>query len=128
MQRDFHSDNPEELLLTDVSEFAIPAGKVYLSPMVECFDGKLIAWGISEHPNADLVNGMLDDVIVRIDKKSKPIIHTDGGATIVGRVGLREWKQMDTSAPLHRKDALRTTQHVRGCSDEYNRISLQSRL
>lgn len=79
VQRDFHSDKPEELLLSDISEFAIPAGKVYLSPVVDCFDGMLVTWRISEYPNADLVNKMLDDVIIRIDKGSKPIIHTDRG-------------------------------------------------
>ena len=71
VQRDFHSEKPEELLLSDISEFAIPAGKVYLSPAVDCFDGMLVAWRISEHPNADLVNGMLDDVIAKIGTKSE---------------------------------------------------------
>ncbi|BAK48448.1 hypothetical protein CXIVA_24810 [Clostridium sp. SY8519] len=78
-QRDFHSEKPYELLLSDISEFAIPAGKGYLSPAVDCFDGMLVTWRISEHPNADLVNGMLDDVIANIGTKSKPIIHTDRG-------------------------------------------------
>lgn len=40
VQRNFHSDNPGELLLSDISEFAIPAGKVYLSPTVDGFDGE----------------------------------------------------------------------------------------
>lgn len=79
VQRNFHSDSPEELLLSDISEFAIPSGKVYLSPVVDCFDGMLVTWRISEHPNAELVNGMLDDVIARLDSNSKPIIHTDRG-------------------------------------------------
>ena len=79
VQRNFHSDKPDELLLSDISEFAIPSGKVYLSPAVDCFDGMLVTWRISEHPNADLVNGMLDDVIANIGANSKPIIHTDRG-------------------------------------------------
>ena len=79
VQRNFRSEKPDELLLSDISEFAIPAGKVYLSPAVDCFDGMLVTWRISEHPNADLVNGMLDDVIANIGTKSKPIIHTDRG-------------------------------------------------
>ena len=79
VQRNFRSKKPDELLLSDISEFAIPAGKVYLSPAVDCFDGMLVTWRISEHPNADLVNGMLDDVIANIGTKSKPIIHTDRG-------------------------------------------------
>lgn len=79
VQRNFHSEKPDELLLSDISEFAIPTGKVYLSPTVDCFDGMLVTWRISELPNADLVNGMLDDVIANIGTKSKPIIHTDRG-------------------------------------------------
>lgn len=79
VQRNFHSEKPEELLLSDISEFAIPAGKVYLSPAVDCFDGMLVTWRISEHPNAELVNSTLDDVIANMDAKSKPIIHTDRG-------------------------------------------------
>jgi len=65
------------LLLSDISEFSIPAGKVYLSPAVDCFDGLLVAWRISRRPNAELVNGMLDDVIDSIGESCKPIIHTD---------------------------------------------------
>lgn len=79
VQRNFHSKNPDELLLSDISEFAIPTGKVYMSPTVDCFDGMLVTWRISEYPNADFVNGMLDDVIANMDAKSKPIIHTDRG-------------------------------------------------
>ena len=79
VQRNFHSEKPDELLLSDISEFAIPTGKVYLSPTVDCFDGMLVTWRISEHPNADLVNGMLDDVIANLGANSKPIIHTDRG-------------------------------------------------
>ena len=78
VQRDFHSEKPDELLLSDIREFAIPAGKVYLFPAVDCFDGMLVTWRISEYPNADLVNGMLDDVIANIGAKSKLIIHSYG--------------------------------------------------
>ena len=63
--------------MSDISEFAIPTGKVYLSPAVDCFDRMLVTWRISEHPNTDLINGMIDDVIADIGEKSKPIIHTD---------------------------------------------------
>ena len=41
VNRDFHSEKPNEIWLTDITEFAIPAGKVYLSPVVDCFDGML---------------------------------------------------------------------------------------
>ena len=35
IQRDFHSEKPNCKWLTDITEFAIPAGKIYLSPIVD---------------------------------------------------------------------------------------------
>ena len=55
-----------EKWLTDITEFAIPAGKVYLSPIVDCFDGLL-------------VNSMLDDAAKLLSVGEKPIIHSDRG-------------------------------------------------
>lgn len=37
--RDFHADKPNEKWLTDITEFSIPSGKGYLSPVIDCFDG-----------------------------------------------------------------------------------------
>ncbi len=37
--RNFHSQAPNQKWLTDITEFSIPAGKVYLSPIIDCYDG-----------------------------------------------------------------------------------------
>ena len=68
-----------EKWLTDITEFAIPAGKVYLSPIVDCFDGLLVNWTISTYPDALLVNSMLDDAAKLLSVGEKPIIHSDRG-------------------------------------------------
>ena len=60
IERNFHADAPNRKWLTDITEFAIPAGKVYLSPIVDCFDGMLPTWKLSITPDATLVNSMLD--------------------------------------------------------------------
>jgi transposase InsO family protein len=38
INRDFQAAIPNEKWLTDITEFQIPAGKVYLSPIVDCFE------------------------------------------------------------------------------------------
>lgn len=68
-----------EKWLTDITEFAISAGKVYLSPIVDCFDGLLVNWTISTSPDALLVNSMLDDTAKLLSVGEKPIIHSDRG-------------------------------------------------
>lgn len=81
INRDFQADSPNEKWLTDITEFQIPAGKVYLSPMIDCFDGMVVSWTIGTRPDSDLVNSMLDAAIERIiGSEDKPVIHSDRGA------------------------------------------------
>ena len=79
INRNFSASKPNEKWLTDITEFAIPAGKVYLSPIVDCFDGLLVNWNISTSPDALLVNSMLDDAAKLLSVGEKPIIHSDRG-------------------------------------------------
>jgi len=77
--RNFHAERPNKLWLTDITEFAIPAGKVYLSPIIDCFDGMVVSWNIGTSPNAILVNDMLDNAIARLGSDEHPIVHSDRG-------------------------------------------------
>ena len=79
VKRDFHADQPNKLWLTDITEFHIPAGKIYLSPMIDCFDGLPVAWTIGTSPNADLANTMLDAAIETLADDEHPIVHSDRG-------------------------------------------------
>ena len=79
VQRDFHADKPNLKWLTDITEFGIPAGKVYLSPIIDCFDGLPVSWTIGTSPDADLVNEMLDRAISTLSENDHPIVHSDRG-------------------------------------------------
>ena len=80
LNRDFSADAPNEKWLTDITEFQIPAGKVYLSPMIDCFDGMVVSWSIGTRPNAELVNTMLDAAIDKVDSSGdRPVVHSDRG-------------------------------------------------
>ena len=79
IKRDFHSNQPNQKRLTDLSEFAIPAGKVYLSPIIECFDGIIVYWTIGTNPNADLDNSMLEGAISKLNSNQHPIVNTNRG-------------------------------------------------
>lgn len=81
INRDFHAATPNAKWLTDITEFHIPAGKVYLSPMIDCFDGMVVSWSIGTRPDAELVNTMLDAAIETVAKThDQPIVHSDRGA------------------------------------------------
>lgn len=47
LNRNFTSNAPNEKWLTDITEISTPAGKTYLSPFVDYFDGlyyQLVDW------------------------------------------------------------------------------------
>ena len=67
------------LWVTDLTEFSIPAGKAYLSPVIDCHDGMPVAWTIGTGPDSALANGMLADACSTLKDGEKPIIHSDRG-------------------------------------------------
>lgn len=80
MNRDFSACAPNRKWLTDITEFQIPAGKIYLSPMIDCFDGLVVSWSIGTRPDAELVNTMLDAAIDTVIASSdRPVVHSDRG-------------------------------------------------
>ena len=77
--RDFHADQPDEKWLTDITEMAASDAKVYLSPVIDCFDGMVVTWNMSIHPDARLTNGMLQKAVKMLPAHKKPLLHTDRG-------------------------------------------------
>lgn len=63
INRNFHASKPNEKWLTEITEFAIKNDKVYLSPIIDCFDGLVVSRTIGTSPSAELVNTMLDNAI-----------------------------------------------------------------
>ena len=75
----FGAERPNEVWVTDITEFRIPAGKVYLSPIIDCFDGCPIAWSQSTTPDAELANSSLRAACGQLGEGDHPILHSDRG-------------------------------------------------
>ncbi|WP_322153047.1 IS3 family transposase [Paratractidigestivibacter sp.] len=84
---DFTAAGPGRLVVTDVAEFRLGGYKAYLSPAIDCFDGWPVCWRVSLHPDADLMCGMLEDLVAAVGPtEARPLVaHTDGGAVYMGR-------------------------------------------
>lgn len=78
--RNFHADAPNRLWLSDFTEFRIPAGKIYLSPVLDCFCGELASWSISTSPDAELAGTSLELACAGLADGDRPVTHTDRGA------------------------------------------------
>jgi transposase InsO family protein len=97
IDREFQAAAPNEKWLTDITEFHIRAGKVYLSPIIDYFDGLVISWTIGTSSDADLVNTMLDATVEPIaDSEARPIANSDRG----GHYRWPDWLERIDAATL----------------------------
>lgn len=54
---------------------------MYLSPVIDCFDGQVVSGSIGTRPDAALVNTMIDAAIETTDRSGVPhLVHSDSGA------------------------------------------------
>ena len=83
----FHADAPGKLVVTDVTEFSAGGFKVYLSPVIDCYDGCPLSWRISLRPDDDLTAGSLEDALPMLGGSC--VVHTDGG----GNYRSERWKE-----------------------------------
>ena len=108
VDRDFHADSPNQKWLTDITEFSIKAGKIYLSPIIDCLDGMPVTWTIGTSPNAELANAMLRNAIAKLSPDEKPILHSDRGC----HYRWPEWIKITEEAGLTR------SMSKKGCSPD----------
>ena len=77
--RDFSTTNVNEKWTTDVSEFHIAAGKLYLSPILDMYNREIVSYNISRSPSYVQIKDMLTKAFDRFDDLSNLIFHSDQG-------------------------------------------------
>ncbi|WP_422937106.1 IS3 family transposase [Streptococcus pluranimalium] len=78
IKRQFEGSKPYEKCYTDVTEFALPGGKLYLSPVLDGYNSEIIDFTLSRSPNLKQVQTMLDKAFPA-DSYSGTILHSDQG-------------------------------------------------
>ena len=79
INRDFHADAPNQKWTTDITEFSLFGKKLYLSPILDMYNGEIISYNISEHPVLGQVMDMLDKAFEKIPNDTDLIFHSDQG-------------------------------------------------
>lgn len=77
--RDFSTSGVNEKWTTDVSEFHIAAGKLYLSPILDMYNREIVSYNISRSPSYVQIKDMLTKAFDRFDDLSNLIFHSDQG-------------------------------------------------
>ena len=81
VNRRFKASKPNELWLTDITEFRIKGQekKLYLSPILDIFNSDVISYTLSNHPTINLTNKMLEKALDKNKDIKNLTIHSDQG-------------------------------------------------
>ena len=78
-KRDFSTTGPNQKWTTDVSMFKISEGKLYLSPIMDMYDGSIISYDISTSPDFIQTKRMIDSALQQYNDLKGLIFHSDQG-------------------------------------------------
>ncbi len=79
LNRNFVATQPNQKWTTDVTEFRGPFGKAYLSPILDMFNGEVIAWELSTSANNQQIRKMLQKAFSKHKNLEGLIFHSDQG-------------------------------------------------
>lgn len=79
LARDFTATKPNEKWVTDVTEFHLHGEKLYLSPVLDLYNGEIVAYNLETRPVYQLVSKMLDLALERVQDGNSLIFHSDQG-------------------------------------------------
>ena len=79
LNRKFEAARPNEKWATDVTEFKVADRKAYLSPIIDMFNGEIIAYTISDRPDLKMVMDMMHSAKRKIKDTSGVMLHSDQG-------------------------------------------------
>ena len=80
LARQFSAARPNERWVTDVTEFNVRGAKLYLSPVMDLYNGEIVTFEMQERPLYSLVGNMLKKALSKLHGRgAAPLLHSDQG-------------------------------------------------
>ena len=92
IKRDFSSDAPMKKLLTDITEIQCADGKLYVSPVIDCFNGEIVALEMRDNSKQDLCIDTVKQLKNICPDLKGTILHSDRGSQYTSEAFRRELK------------------------------------
>ena len=70
---------PNQKWATDVTEFNVSGNKLYLSPIIDLFNGEIVSFDLSERPVFSQIIRMLKKSFRKVKSTQNIILHSDQG-------------------------------------------------
>lgn len=79
LARHFQADRPNQKWVTDVTELNVRGEKLYLSPVMDLFNGEIVSYAMHRRPKFSLVSIMLKKAMSKLRSTEAPMLHSDQG-------------------------------------------------
>jgi transposase InsO family protein len=79
LERNFKADMPNQKWVTDVTEFSLFGKRLYLSPILDLYNGEIVSYNLSERPTFHQTVDMLKKAFEKIPDDTHLILHSDQG-------------------------------------------------
>lgn len=79
LNRQFRADKPNQKWVTDITEFNIGGEKLYLSPILDLYNGEIVAYQMEQRPHLSMVDDMLSKALTVLSEGEYPLLHSDQG-------------------------------------------------
>jgi Transposase and inactivated derivatives len=79
LERNFQANHPNQKWATDVTEFSLFGTKLYLSPVIDLFNGEIISYNIAERATFHQTMDMIKKAFNKIPDNTNLILHSDQG-------------------------------------------------
>ena len=103
LKRRFHAPRPNKKWVTDVTEFNVGGQKLYLSPILDLYNGEIVSYEIARRLLFDMVNKMLNKAFAKLGPRDRPILHSHQGWQYQMPVYSRRLKQHRVRQSMSRK-------------------------
>ena len=80
IKQDFTADVPLRKFLTDITQIPCKDGKLYVSPLLDCYNGEIISLVMDTNMKKELCIKTITEAYRKFDIKSGAIIHSDSGS------------------------------------------------
>ena len=97
IDRDFSTTKPLEKWTTDVSQFNLPWGKCYFSPILDMNTNEIVSYNLSLSPNMEQIKDMLDKAFQRFPSVKGLIMHSFNSSSVDGSSPTETFWQLQKS-------------------------------
>lgn len=79
LARQFQAERPHQKWVTDVTQFNVRGERLYLSPVMDLYNGEIVSYTMQQRPHFSLVSSMLKKALSRLSEQETPLLHSDQG-------------------------------------------------